>query len=144
MHELSIALAIVDFAAEEAERRGRARVVAVHLRLGPLSGVVKEALLGAYELASEASAVAGSRLVIEDVPILAWCPACRADQPVVSIQCLCCRECGTPSAQVVSGRDLEVTAMEIADEPSDPREHAREHAPADPTGRSAAEGAQAE
>jgi hydrogenase nickel incorporation protein HypA/HybF len=114
-------------------------VVAVHLRLGPLSGVVKEALLGAYGLASEASAVAGSRLVIEDVPVLAWCPACRADQPVVSIQNLCCRECGTPTAQVVSGRDLEVTAMEIADEPSTPREHA----PADSPGRSSAEGAQA-
>ena len=44
MHELSIALALVEMAAEEAERHG-ARVVAVHLRLGPLSGVVKEALL---------------------------------------------------------------------------------------------------
>ena len=37
------------------ERRGNAQVEAIHLRLGPLSGVVKEALLSAYELAREAT-----------------------------------------------------------------------------------------
>ena len=62
MHELSIALSIVDVAAEEAERQGGGRVVAVHLRLGRLSGVVKEALLASYELAREGSAVADSEL----------------------------------------------------------------------------------
>jgi hydrogenase nickel incorporation protein HypA/HybF len=35
MHELSIALSIVDMAEEEAQRH-EARVSAVHLRLGPL------------------------------------------------------------------------------------------------------------
>ena len=67
MHELSIALSILDFAAEEAERRG-GRVVAVHLRLGPLSGVVKEALLSAYELAREGTPLAAAALVVEEVP----------------------------------------------------------------------------
>ena len=38
MHELSIALCILDMAGEEAERRG-GRVVAVHLKLGALAGV---------------------------------------------------------------------------------------------------------
>ena len=50
MHELSIALSLLDQVAEEAERRGGVQVHAIHLRLGPLSGVVKEALLSAYEL----------------------------------------------------------------------------------------------
>ena len=44
MHELSIALGLVEAAQEEAERL-HARVSAVHLRLGALSGVVPEALL---------------------------------------------------------------------------------------------------
>jgi hydrogenase nickel incorporation protein HypA/HybF len=50
MHELSIALSLVDLAQEEAERQG-GRVCAVHLRLGALAGVVKEALLLSYEMA---------------------------------------------------------------------------------------------
>ena len=44
MHELSIALSIVEGVEAEAKARGIPRVVAVHLKHGPLSGVVKEAL----------------------------------------------------------------------------------------------------
>ena len=113
MHELSIALSILDVAAEEAHRQGSVRVLGIHLKLGPLSGVVKEALLSAYELAREGSLFEETQLVIEEVPVLVHCPACRTTRPVVSVQQLCCAECGTPSQDVVSGRDLQFVAMEI-------------------------------
>jgi len=51
MHELSIALSIVDMAQEESSRRGDVAIRAVHLQLGLLSGVVKDALLASYEMA---------------------------------------------------------------------------------------------
>jgi hydrogenase nickel incorporation protein HypA/HybF len=44
MHELSIAMSIVEMAQEEAQLRGNAKIKAVHMRLGLLSGVVKESL----------------------------------------------------------------------------------------------------
>jgi hydrogenase nickel incorporation protein HypA/HybF len=113
MHELSIAMSILDLAEEEAERHGSARVLEIHLKLGRLSGVVKEALLSAYELARESTALEEARLVIEEVPVRVHCPACKTTRAVVSAQQLCCLECGTPSADVVSGRELEVFAMEI-------------------------------
>jgi hydrogenase nickel incorporation protein HypA/HybF len=59
---------IVDIAGEEAVRLCARRVETVHLKVGALSGVAKEALLFAWELASEDSAIAGSRLVIQDTP----------------------------------------------------------------------------
>jgi hydrogenase nickel incorporation protein HypA/HybF len=68
MHELSIAMSILDIAHEEVERRGNPRVEAIHLRIGTLSGVVKEALLSAYELAAEQTPFAASKLVFEEVP----------------------------------------------------------------------------
>jgi hydrogenase nickel incorporation protein HypA/HybF len=113
MHELSIALGILDIVSEEAERHGGARVTAIHLKLGPLSGVVKEALISAYELAREGSPFADSELVVEEVPVVVRCPACAADRPVESIQQMCCSACGTPTPEVVRGRDLEVTALEL-------------------------------
>ncbi len=112
MHELSIALGIVDVAAEEAARHG-GRVVAVHLRLGPLSGVVKEALLSAFELAREGSELAESALIVEEVAVTVFCPACAAERPVESFPELCCPTCGAPTPQVVRGRELEVVALEI-------------------------------
>ena len=116
MHELSIALSIIDVAAEELERQGGGTVEAVHLKLGPLSGVVKEALLSAYELAAEQTPLAGSRLVVQDVPIEIYCPHCRSNRAAESIQSMQCCICGTPSAEIVSGRELEIVAMEICDE----------------------------
>ena len=59
MHELSIAMGIVEAATDEAQRRG-VRVSAVHLRLGALSGVVKDALLFSYEVACQDTPLAGS------------------------------------------------------------------------------------
>ena len=52
MHELSIAMSIVELAEEEADRRG-VQIEAVHLKLGALAGIVKEALLSCYEMACE-------------------------------------------------------------------------------------------
>jgi hydrogenase nickel incorporation protein HypA/HybF len=112
MHELSIALSIVDAATEEAERHG-GRVAAIHLRLGPLSGVVKDALVSAYDLAREGTPLAGADLVVEDVPAVAFCPACAADRPLASVQELCCPVCGAPTPQIVRGRELEVVALEL-------------------------------
>jgi hydrogenase nickel incorporation protein HypA/HybF len=113
MHELSIALNILEMATEEARRNGGGRVCSIHLRLGPLAGVDKQALLSAYELARDAESVGDAALVIEDVPIVARCPSCRADRPVVAVQRLCCVECGTSTPDIVRGRELEMFAVEI-------------------------------
>jgi hydrogenase nickel incorporation protein HypA/HybF len=113
MHELSIALGILDVAEEEAQRHGGARIAAIHLKLGPLSGVVKEALLSAYDLAREGTSLAACDLRIQEIAIRAYCPNCRAERSVESMQMLCCAVCGTPTPEILTGRELEVTAMEI-------------------------------
>jgi hydrogenase nickel incorporation protein HypA/HybF len=111
VHELSIAMGILEVAEEEAARR-RARVVAVHLKLGLLSGVVPGALRSAFELARESTPLAGAELVIEEVPVAAYCPACAAER-VVAFPHLSCPVCGAPTPDVVRGRELEVTALEV-------------------------------
>ena len=115
MHELSIAMSIVDMALEEAERRD-VTIDAVHLELGPLSGVVAEALLFSYEMACSGTALEGSRLVIKEVPIEVYCPACNAQKTLSSMQWFCCPECGTPTSEVIHGKELLITALEVRDE----------------------------
>jgi hydrogenase nickel incorporation protein HypA/HybF len=115
MHELSIAMGIVEMAEEEMANRNNAHVYAVHLRLGCFSGVVKEALLSSYEIACTSGPLEGSQLLIEDVPVEIYCTHCQAPRAVVSIQQLHCAECGTPSADVVHGKEIEVTFLEITE-----------------------------
>lgn len=113
MHELSIALGILEIAAEESEQRGNAHVEAIHLKIGPLSGVVKEALTSSFQLAAEGTPFAHSRLVIEEVPIVVFCPACNAERTVSSMQWFHCAECGMPVSEILQGKELQVCAMEL-------------------------------
>jgi hydrogenase nickel incorporation protein HypA/HybF len=112
MHELSIAMSIVEVAQEEAQLRG-VRVNAVHLKLGALSGVTKVALLSCYEIACDDTPLQGSRLIIEDVPVEIFCAQCGERRLLDSVQLFCCAECGQPASQIVHGKELEVVAMEV-------------------------------
>ena len=114
MHELSIATAIVDLACEEAAARS-VRVRAVYLKLGVFSGVVKEALSGSFEIAAAGTPIEGSRLVIEEVPLVVYCTKCATRREPTSTQLLECPECGEPAGEVLEGRELQVTALEVED-----------------------------
>lgn len=113
MHELSIALSIVEMAEEESQRNGGLRVTNVHLRLGALAGVSKTALLSSYELACEQSSLSGSKLLIEDVPGVVFCPACNASRPVDGSEWFRCSTCGSLASEIVSGKELEVVSLEV-------------------------------
>ena len=115
MHELSIAMGIVEAAQEEAERRG-VQVCAVHLRLGALAGVVKDALLFSYEVACEDTVLAGSRLIVEDVPVVIFCAKCDKEQTLPSVQAFACPVCEEPTMDVRQGKELEVYALEVEEE----------------------------
>jgi len=112
MHELSIAISIVDTALEEAERRG-VRVSAVHLRLGALAGVVKDALLFSYDMACQDTPLQGSRLVVEDLPVIVFCPNCQERRALASVQFFACPVCGTATGDILQGKELEVFALEV-------------------------------
>ena len=117
MHELSIAVSMIELAEEEAERRGGVQVSAIHLRLGRLSGVAREALESCYEIACAGTALEGSKLVIEEVPIIVSCSRCQTQRAVDSPEWFACPVCGAP-AEVVQGRELEVSALELAEVPA--------------------------
>jgi len=113
MHELSIALNIVEIAAEVARKNGAGRVEALYLKLGALSGVVKDALLFSWQLASDGTVLEGSRLVIEEIPITVHCSNCEADRKLDSINKLFCPVCNKATPSLVRGKELEITALEI-------------------------------
>jgi hydrogenase nickel incorporation protein HypA/HybF len=114
MHELSIAMSIVEMAQEEAASRN-VRVEAVYLKLGGLSGVVKDALLSSYEIACDGTPLQGSRLMIDEIPVVIFCARCSQEHAIHSLQLFCCPQCGTPSGDVVQGRELEIVALETVD-----------------------------
>ncbi len=118
-----MAQAIVESLAGHEALAGGARVVAVTVRVGALSGVVPAALRFAWGPATAGTFAAGSRLDLEEVPLAAWCPACRAERELPAFPRLACPVCGAPTPEVLRGRELEILSMEIEDSgtPAPPR-----------------------
>lgn len=114
MHELSIARSLIEIASEAARKDGRA-VEAVHIKVGALSGVVPEALTFAYEIATEDTILAGSKLMIQHVPVRIFCHTCNCEVDLPGIQSFACPTCGQRSSDLVSGRELDIISLEVKD-----------------------------
>lgn len=112
MHELSIALSMIEEIEEQTEKHGGGVVEAVYVRIGVLSGVDPQALRFAYELACEGTALTSSRLEIESVELRVFCPQC-ATTHTPDPQHILCPRCLTPEQEILDGRELEVRALEL-------------------------------
>lgn len=117
MHELSIALSLVEIAGDAAARAGVEQVTVVHVRVGALAGVVRESLEFSFAIAAADTPLAGARLAVEPVPVLLRCAVCDTNVEPPSLQEFRCPRCGTPSANVVQGRELNLVALEYDEEP---------------------------
>ncbi len=122
MHELSIAMSIVDAVTESAAAYPGARVKEVRLRLGALASVVEDSLQFCWELATEGTPLAGAALVIHKLPVVVHCDACGADTEIEGVQSFRCPRCGELAADLRQGRELEIDSIELEDpEPKEPQ-----------------------
>ncbi|QDU64418.1 Hydrogenase/urease nickel incorporation protein HypA [Planctomycetes bacterium Pan216] len=113
MHELSIATSLIDVACDAAGDEGAERVLSLRVRLGPLAGVDHEALLFAFGFAAEGTMCEGARLLIEEVPVTVYCPDCDAVKRLPEIYQFTCPDCGTPTPEMRTGREMELASLEI-------------------------------
>lgn len=116
MHELSIAHSLVEIAEEAAAKAGVTRVTVVHLRLGVLAGVVRDALLFGFEVASAGTRLAGAQLAIEDVPLQVYCETCNAVVALPDVRNFRCPQCNAPCRRIVTGQEIELAALEYEDD----------------------------
>ncbi|AOY60187.1 hydrogenase maturation nickel metallochaperone HypA [Desulfococcus multivorans] len=113
MHEMGIAMQIAEIAAAAipADMAGK-RVERVRLRVGRLSAVVSASLRFCFDVVARDTPLANAVLDIEEIPVTAVCDDCghqwTADQPH-----FICPRCNGGAVRILSGRELEVTAIEI-------------------------------
>lgn len=116
MHELSIAMNIVELVEEHiAAQPGR--VTAVDVRIGCMAGIVPAALSFAWEPATHGTRLQGSALRIHWEEAAGYCSVCGCDRPPESAQSMRCAVCGAPILRLTCGRALDLTAIELVEEP---------------------------
>lgn len=111
MHELSIAIRVIESAEGHLRAAGGGRVVSIQLRVGRLAGVVPEALQAAVVMAAQDTPLESTSVEIEEVAVRIWCPACRTEVELPGLVPLACPACGTRSGDVRAGDELELVSL---------------------------------
>ena len=115
MHELGIARDILDVVGQYITDDQRPSVRSVRIELGNLSGIVPESLEFCFEALVADTPMSAASLEIVRVPTRADCTRCghsfEIDEPV-----FLCPACGSSGIKLVSGTELNVVDIELADE----------------------------
>jgi hydrogenase nickel incorporation protein HypA/HybF len=118
MHELGIAQGIVDIVRQYVPEQHGARVASVRIRVGNLSGVVPESLEFCFGAIVAGTPYESARLEIERVSTRCECSDCarpfETDEPAFM-----CPSCGSGNVLLLSGTDLQVVHLELADAPAE-------------------------
>jgi len=118
VHELSLCDSIARAVIQNAQGR---RVTSVRLRVGALRQVVPETLVYCWSIASRGPILDGSVLEVEHVPAEIECGDCGTRSELSRFN-LSCPNCGNQDVKVVSGEEMLIESIEVADdaEPPDP------------------------
>ena len=115
MHEMGIAMRIVEIATSAIPPDiEEARIERVNLKVGRLTAVVPESLRFCFNIASSDTPLAGASLEMEETPIVVECGKCGAETTIEQPP-FACSECGGGNVTIISGRELNVLSIEMAD-----------------------------
>ena len=113
MHELSIAMSILDILESACRDKGYSRVEAVRGKVGKATCVMKDSLLFSFDCSKKGTVAEGARLEIDEIPLGVSCRDCHSESAVDEAYVLACPRCGGKSFQVTSGHELEISELEV-------------------------------
>ncbi|TQL18435.1 hydrogenase maturation nickel metallochaperone HypA [Streptomyces sp. SLBN-134] len=120
MHEMSVALSVVD-QVERAARSGGARGVRrVAVDIGELAGVVPDSLSFCFGLACAGTLLEGAELVTRSVPARARCAPCGRAWDTGMPPDMICAACRGGATELLSGRELRISEVHWSAPPTAP------------------------
>ena len=113
VHELSLCGSIANIVERHAAGRS---VSVIRIQIGQLRQVVPDTLVYCWDLVSEGTSLAGSRIDVEAIPARIRCRACGQVTDVGAVPVFACGGCGGFDAKVISGEEFLITSLELAGE----------------------------
>ena len=115
MHELGIAQNIVEIVQQAVPKDQTTAVRSVRIRVGPLSGVVPDSLEFCFQAIVNETEMQKARLAIEQLPAILNCRKCECRFETRDLEFFC-QSCGSSDLELISGKELEVVEIELAEE----------------------------
>jgi hydrogenase nickel incorporation protein HypA/HybF len=110
MHELSIATSIIDIAEEFAREKHVEKVLKIEIEVGKLSGIVRENLIFALEIAVEDTVLKDAGIIIDEIEGRSKCYACGTEF-VNNDWYTPCPSCQSLDFEIIAGKELRVKSI---------------------------------
>ena len=112
MHELALARSLTEMVDEYAAQQGVERIKQINVRLGELSAMTR-ALHFCFGSASQGTSCEGAILTIEDIQLTVFCTTCDAVKKPNGKYNFRCPDCGMPTPNVVTGKEMQLVSIEL-------------------------------
>lgn len=112
MHELSLAVSLVEQVQEIAREQKAKKVLSISLEIGALSGIDRESFEFCFPMACEGTAVEGASLEIEEIPVRIICSDCGVESES-ELPALCCSSCKSRQFRIKSGREFVLNSIQV-------------------------------
>lgn len=113
MHELSIAMEILDIVAKTAADHGSNCIKSISLKVGDLSGVEIDSLSFSFDAIKGENKLTGdAELVIKRIPVVVRCAVCD-DEFEAKERILACPVCKGFDTVMLQGDELSVVDIEV-------------------------------
>lgn len=112
MHEMSIAMNIIELASAAAREEGAKAIDSIELEIGTMAGVMIESLEFCFEAAAKGTLAEGAVLDITSIPAEGRCTVCNKISAFDSLTAQC-QHCGEYLLSLSTGKDLKIKAITI-------------------------------
>ena len=114
VHEVSIALGVVDELSRIAEENNARKITLVKLNIGKMSGIVTDSLKFAFDAVKlEHPFISSAEIVIEEVPLIYNCNECSRSFDTDNMYFPSCPDCDSYNLTLVSGEEQHIENVEI-------------------------------
>jgi len=110
MHELSIAMNIIDIAEENLDNSDATRLIEIEIEIGELSGVIPEALEFAMKNAVSNTVLENANVRIEIIKGMAKCRKCSNEFEMTQSYDPC-PKCSEYNCEIITGKELRVKSI---------------------------------
>lgn len=116
MHEMGIAMQVAEIVKSSVpENMKGVKIERVNLKIGKFSAVIPSSLRFCFEIiAKDDISLSGAELRIEEIPVTARCKDCDTEWTITG-PAFVCEKCGSGSIEIISGRELDIESIEIAE-----------------------------
>ena len=112
MHELSIAINIIDNVEVEAKKINAASISDLTIEIGKLSGVVLEALEFAMQIAVKGTILQDTGIIYKIIEARAKCNSC-GEEYIAEDFFSVCPECSNPYSDIIEGKELKIKKINV-------------------------------